>query len=261
MIQEQFVIALANRKGGTGKTTTAVNLAAQWGNQGYRTLLIDLDTQGHAAIGVGCRETRLQQDSVHQIFQSPDMALMEIVQPTGIENVWIAPADTDFHQQPLDVLRLRNAIDEIEQQHQFERIVIDTPPTLDSLLISGLVATQGVVIPFVPHHLAEVGARQLAKLCYQVASQHNPQLKLVGLVPIMFDRHIKLHQRVVAGLQTQFGKDRMLRGIRNNIKVAEAFERGLPIGKYAPKSAGSMDYCLMTQEIDDLLMLNKGKRL
>ena len=253
MNPEQFVVALANRKGGSGKTTTAVNLAAQWGQQGLRTLLIDLDTQGHAAIGLGCREARLRQPSIHQIFHDVDVDLMEIVQPTEIENIWLAPADTNFEHQALNILCLRDAINDIVCQQQFQRIVIDTPPTFDSLLVSGLVAAHGVIIPFLPHHLAEVGTRQLAKLCYQVASQHNSALKLVGLLPVMFDRHIESHQHVVARLKTQFGKDRMLRAIRNNIKIAEAFDHGMPVGKYAPKSAGSMDFFLAAQEIDDLI--------
>ncbi|RKX24303.1 MAG: ParA family protein [Candidatus Zixiibacteriota bacterium] len=258
MNPDRLVIALANRKGGTGKTTTAVNLSAEWGNQGYRTLLIDLDTQGHAAIGVGCRETRQLSGAVHQLYQNPELSLMEIVQPTVLENVWLAPADTDFQQQELNVHRLRSAIEKIDPDEQFQRIVIDTPPTLDGLLISGLVAAQGVVVPFVPHHLAEVGTRQLAKLFYQVSSRHNPDLKLLGLLPIMYDRHIKLHQRVVSGIEKQFGKDRMLRGIRNNIKVAEAFEKGLPICTYAPRSAGNMDYHLMALELESFLVLDRG---
>jgi len=253
MNPDRLVIALANRKGGTGKTTTAVNLSAEWGRQGYRTLLIDLDTQGHSAIGVGCRESRHQKSSVHQLFQAPDLSLLEVVQPTALENVWLAPADTDFKQRDFDIKRLRKAIETTKSTEQFQRIVIDTPPTLDDLLISGLVAADGVIVPFVPHHLAEVGARQLAKLFYQISVNRNTELKLLGLLPIMYDRHMKLHQRVVAGLEKQFGRDRMLRGIRSNIKLAESFEAGLPIRKYAPRSAGSMDYHLLVRELETFL--------
>ncbi len=250
MNQNLLVIAVANRKGGTGKTTTAVNLAAEWGQQGYKTLLIDLDTQGHAAIGLDCRECRQQGANVHQLFQDPQLELVSLVNQTPVENVWLAPADTDFCVHDFNVLRLREAIMLMGKANQFQRVVLDTPPTLDGLLISGLAAAQGIIVPFVPHHLAEVGVRQLAKLFYQVATNHNPDLKLLGLLPVMYDRHIKLHQRVIAKLGKQFGNNRILRGIRSNVKLAEAFEAGLPVGQYSPHCPGAMDYQLMTEELE-----------
>jgi len=250
MNQEPLIIAIANRKGGTGKTTTAVNMAAEWGRQGYRTLLIDLDTQGHAAIGVNSRECRQQGTNVHQLFHDPQLELMSLVKQTSVDNVWLAPADTDFCVHEVEVVRLREAITTASITDQFQRVVIDTPPTLDGLLISGLAAAQGVIVPFVPHHLAEVGVQQLAKLFYQVATRHNPNLKLLGLLPVMYDRHIKLHQRVIAKLGKQFGKNRILRGIRANIKLAEAFEAGVPVSQYSPRCPGAMDYQLMTEELE-----------
>jgi len=176
--------------------------------------------------------------------------LISVAKQTSAGNVWLAPADTDFCMQNLEVMRIREAIKATSIADMFQRIVIDTPPTLDGLLISGLAAAQGVVIPFIPHHLAEVGVRQLAKLFYQVATRHNPDLKLLGLLPIMYDRHIRLHQRVIAELSKQFGKNRLMHGIRSNIKLAEAFEAGIPVGQYDPYCAGSMDYRLMARDLE-----------
>jgi len=244
-----YVVAITNRKGGTGKTTTAVNLAAQWGSQGYKTLLIDLDTQGHAAIGVGCRQFRQHSESIQQLFQQSAASLSQLIIQTPIKNVWLAPADTEFESTKFDVSILRQALSTDVIKQSYQRIIIDTPPTLDSLLISGLVAADGVIVPFVPHHLAEVGVKQLAKLFYQVATQYNSNLLLLGLLPVMYDRHIKLHQRVIQALGKQFGQQRILRGIRSNIKLAEAFESGLPIAEFAPKSTGNMDYQLMAEEV------------
>lgn len=248
-----LVITIANRKGGTGKTTTAVNLATEWGRQGFKTLLIDLDTQGHSAIGLGCGATLDKERTVHELFRNADLPLRNVVQQTKIKNVSIAPADNDFVVTAMDELRIRNAIYADNNEQYFDRLVIDTPPTLDGLLYNGLAAANGVVVPFVPHHLAEVGVVQLAKLFYQVATRHNPDLRLFGLLPIMYDRKIKLHQRVLKALGKQFGVKRVMRGIRTNIKLAEAFESGQPIMYYAPRCPGAMDYHLMVEELESFL--------
>lgn len=247
------VITIANRKGGTGKTTTAVNLAAAWGKRGYKTLLIDLDTQGHSALGLGVTETVAADKTIHQLFRDEQLSLSDVVHKTTVDNVSIAPADCNFIMPNLNELRIHNALHTDSVASLFERIIIDTPPTLDGLLYNGLASANGVIVPFVPHHLAEVGVKQLAKLFYQVATQHNPDLRLFGLLPIMYDRKIKLHQRVLKTLGKQFGIKRVMRGIRSNIKLAESFEAGKPIMHFAPRSAGAMDYQLMSEEVEVFL--------
>ena len=252
MNKNAIIIAIANRKGGTGKTTTAVNLAAEWGKKGYKTLLIDLDTQGHAAIGLGCRENRHQDISLHDIFTNPNNKLANVIKKTPVENVSLAAANTEFVSQEIDALYLRNALYNEGLNEQYQRVILDTPPTLDALLINALSASDGVVVPFIPHHLAGIGVRQLAKLFYQVAMRHNTDLRLLGLLPIMHDRHVKLHRRVIEDMRKQFGIKRILRGIRPNIKLAEAFEAGEPVVNYDSRCRGSMDYQLMAEELETL---------
>lgn len=249
---KRLVIAVSNRKGGTGKTTTTVNLAAQWALSGHNTLVVDLDTQGHTSIGFGVKQHR---GFIHDIFNNPDLSLNTLVSSTLIDKVKIIGADTRFTGLGVDfdIQLLRQKIEALADEQQFTRIVIDTPPTLDAMLMSALTAANGVIIPFIPHHLAEIGVSQLAQLFYSIATAENAELKLLGLLPIMLDKNIRIHRRVLDNLTKQYGTGRILRGIRSNIKLAEAFEDGMPIQLYAPKSRGAMDYHIMTDELERIL--------
>ncbi|WP_404375812.1 ParA family protein [Vreelandella aquamarina] len=246
-----MIIALANRKGGTGKTTTAVNLAALWGSQGYRVLVIDLDSQGHASIGLGLGDEPPAEKTMHYLLTHPTTPLASLWQPTACEGVSIVPADTRFngHGQQWPLTGLKQALTDADIYAHFDAVVIDTPPTQDGLLISAMSAANAVLVPFLPHHLGEVGAKQLARLFYRVAIQYNPSLSMLGLLPVMFDARLQLHRQTVDRLAMQFGQARMLPGIRNNIKLAEAFAHGLPIHRYAPNSAGALDYRTLAAKI------------
>ncbi len=247
-----MIVAVANRKGGTGKTTTAVNLAAEWAAQGHSTLLVDLDTQGHAALGVGCARQLRPGRGVHQVFREPSAALEPLLIETPCEGLTLLPADPDYSGDggEQDPLRLWRALAGAGLMERFSRIVLDTPPTLGAVLINALATARGVLAPFVPHHLAGVAVRQLARLFFRVATGDNPGLRHFALLPVMIDPRLKLHRRVVEGLGRQFGERRLLRGIRTSIRLAEAFEQGRPIRDFAPRSSGAMDYCLLAAELD-----------
>ncbi|MDQ7073256.1 MAG: AAA family ATPase [Gammaproteobacteria bacterium] len=165
------VVAIANRKGGTGKTTTVVNLANEWARKGYRTLVIDLDTQGHSAIGLGYKEVVAPEKTVHQLFRDSDVSLQDVVHSTEIQNIFLAPADTQFIVQAVDELCLRKALHTAANEALFDRVIIDTPPTLDGLLYNGLSAADGVIVPFVPHHLAEVGCKAVSAIILYSSNQ------------------------------------------------------------------------------------------
>lgn len=154
------IIAISNRKGGTGKTTVSVNLAAELAALGLRVLLIDLDSQGHCAVGCGVKP-KAGEPSVHRLFIDPAATLSDAIVPTIMNKLWLAPADPlfDHGSGERDDQRLRNAIADEKLAERFDIIVIDTPPSLDALLVNGLLAATRVLVPYVPHYLSYEGVR------------------------------------------------------------------------------------------------------
>lgn len=236
-----FVIS--NRKGGTGKTTVSVNVAAELAAQGRRVLLVDLDSQGHCAVGLGIKVGK-GTPTVHDLFRHTDARLATAVQPTAFKNLVLAPADPLFeHGEGLrDEGLLKRALAEEAIVTNFDVVILDTPPSHDILLLNALIAANWVVVPFMPHPLASEGARQLMRVLFKIISGSNQQLKLAGFLPMMANDHIRIHRTVNGEVAHQFGASRMLPIIRNDIRLAESFGAGKPIRYYAPKSRAAEDF-------------------
>lgn len=250
------VLVVTNRKGGTGKTTTAVNLAAEWAAQGRRVLLIDLDTQGHCGVGLGVVVKR-GEATIHDWLQHDTLPLRSVIRSTPCAHLDLAPADPLFeHGSGLnDTQRLAQALRSEGLLESYDLIVIDTPPSLDTLLLTALVAAQWVLVPFLPHALSNEGIKSLARVLFKVSSGPNPDLRLLGFLPLMIDKRICHHREMSQGVAHQFGAKRLLSGIRTDIKLAEAFAHRIPIRDYAPKSRGAEDYAHAAQEVLALLPL------
>lgn len=237
------VIAVCNRKGGAGKTTTSVNLAAEFAALGWRVLLVDLDSQGHCAVGLGVK-VRSGSLTVHGLFTNPQAQLLDTVYATAFENLSLAPADQLFEHGSgvRDELRLAQALAKEDIASRFDVVVIDTPPSLDLLLLNALSAANWVLVPYVPHPLSFEGVRQLMRVLFKVMSKQNPGLKILGFLPMIAADHIRQHRIVTGDVARQFGAARVLSGIRSDIKLAEAFGAGRPIRYYAANSRGAQDF-------------------
>lgn len=251
------IMVVTNRKGGTGKTTTSVNLAAEFAAMGQRVLLIDMDTQGHCAVGLDIAPAK-DAPTVHSLFLSSGFRLAEAVYSTAWPNLDLIPANTLLEHDSCggEPMRLARALHDLREQ--YDLIIIDSPPSFDGLLMNALCAARRVLVPFVPHHLSEEGIRNLSRILFRVASGPNPDLKLLGLLPVMQDRRIGQHRSVTDGVSHQFGKGRLLSGIRTDIKLAESFAHRRPVRAYMPGCRGAEDYALAAREIRERLIIPKN---
>ncbi|HLN24416.1 MAG TPA: ParA family protein [Patescibacteria group bacterium] len=248
-----FVLTVSNRKGGSGKTTTAVNLAAEWANRGWRVLVVDLDTQGHAGFGLGITPLK-GAATAHDIFRDDGFDIRGAIVPCAWANLWCAPADFLFEgtDGPKDPGRLAAQLRQPDIAARYDIIILDTPPALDQVLVNAMSAADGVLIPMLPHALSAEGVKQLSRLFYRISTTSNPNLKLIGLVPIMYNARLNHHQSVVSDIARQFGAERVMRGIRVDTKLAEAFAARQPIRISAPRSHGALDYFLLADELAQL---------
>jgi len=259
-----YTIAISNRKGGTGKTTVSVNLAAELAAMGLRVLLIDLDSQGHCAVGVSVKVGR-SEPTIHHLFRGQATGLEAILRPTAHPNLHLAPADPLFDHgsgiRVKEVLEAELGRDAI--QTRFDVVVLDTPPSLDALLIAALSLANGVVIPYIPHHLSLEGVKQLMRVLFKVKTDCNPDLRILGFLPVMVAEHIKQHRAVIGEIAHLFGTARLFPGIRNDIKLVEAFRFGQPVRTFAPRSRGAEDFGQLGRAIAGQvgIHLTEGSRL
>lgn len=244
-----IVITITNRKGGTGKSTTTVNLSAEFAIRGRKTLVIDMDTQAHATLGLALSINK-NSPTVHSLFCEPEFLLSKAIFKTKWENLFVIPANPLFeHGKALNNKILKEGLKSSGIIDEFDFILIDTPPSLDSLLLNALVASDYVLVPFLPHFLSTEGIRSLARVFFKVASTENPSLKLLGLVPVMINQRIQQHRKVTETVSAQFGKNRVFSGIRTDIKLVEAFENRTPVKFYSPHSRGAVDYEILAEEV------------
>jgi chromosome partitioning protein len=229
------VLAICNRKGGCGKTTTAVNLAAEMGRRNIPTLLVDLDSQGHAGLGLGVvAQDRIR--TVHALFAGETIDLDAALVASSAENVHVLPADRMFEgaSPQCEVRALDRLLRSPQISERFQAVVLDTPPAFDPLLVNALAAADAVVAPIVPHALSAEGVRQLLRIFYRIATTIKPDLAMRGVLPVMYNERIRHHRLVLEDLARELGPEKLLPAIRMDIQNSESFSARLSIHSYAP---------------------------
>lgn len=248
------VIAVANQKGGVGKTTTAVNLAACLAKEGRKVLLIDSDPQGNATSGLGFDKRDVQKCIYDALINEVPMA--DTLKHTAYENLDVIPATIQLAGAEIELVslmnregRLKNALERIK--HDYDYVIIDCPPSLGLLTINALTAASSVMIPVQCEFYALEGITMLMNTIQLVQRNLNPALKLEGVVMTMFDSRTNLAQDVVEEVKKYF-KTKMYKTIvPRNVRLSEAPSHGMPVIDYDSKSKGAQVYMELAQEVID----------
>lgn len=249
-----IVYALANQKGGVGKTTTAVNLGAYLGTLSQRVLLVDIDPQANATSCLGIEKSEVDLSTYHVLVDGVTFA--DVVRPTAHTGLEIAPSSPDLAGATVELVdmtrreyRLRRALANLSRARSYDYILIDCPPSLGILTVSGLTAAGGVIIPVQCEYLALEGLSQLARAIQLVRRALNPQLTLRGLVMTMYDARTNLSEQVVTEVRRHFRKQVFDAIIPRSVRLSEAPSFGVPIQVHAPRSSGARAYEALAREL------------
>ena len=246
------IIAVANQKGGVGKTTTTVNLGASLAVLGYRVLVVDLDPQGNATTGLGINSRNLEH-SIYDVILH-DVPLDDCVEPSSLRNLYVAPATIDLAGAEIELvpafsreLRLRRALEEVRDDYEF--VLIDCPPSLGLLTVNGLAAATEVLVPIQCEYYALEGLGQLLRNVNLVQSNLNPKLELSAIVLTMYDARTKLAEQVADEVRTHFGPKVCRNVVPRTVRLSEAPSFGQPIIVFDPSSRGALAYRELAKEV------------
>jgi chromosome partitioning protein len=245
-------MAVANQKGGVGKTTTAVNLGACLATLGYRVLVCDLDPQGNASTGLGLHPGTSARSMYDVILN--DVAIEDCIEPSSVRNLFVAPASLDLAGAEIELvpafsreLRLRRALEAVHDEYDF--VLIDCPPSLGLLTVNGLAAATEVVVPIQCEYYALEGVGQLLRNVSLVQRNLNPTLEVSAIILVMYDARTKLSEQVVGEVRAHFGDKVCRHVVPRTVRLSEAPSFGQPIIAFDPGSRGAIAYRELAKEI------------
>lgn len=247
-----LITALVNQKGGVGKTTTTVNLAAYLATFGKKVLIIDIDPQGNATVGFGIERDKLSNCIYNVLIQN--ISISEVIFPTSINHLFVVPstsklagAEVELVNEPDRENRLKRALLQIDKEYEY--IFIDCPPSLNLLTINALASAHEVIIPIQCEYYALEGISQLMKTLELIRKGINPMLKIGGIVLTMYDSRTLLSNQVAEEAKKYFGGRVFKTIIPRNVRLAEAPSFGQPILFYDPSSTGASAYENLSREV------------
>lgn len=246
------VLAIANQKGGVGKTTTTVNLGACLANMGKKVLLIDIDPQGNTTSGLGINKSDIKRCVYDALIN--DVPVDQVAIPTSVQNLFLLPATIQLAGAEIELVstisreaKLKRALERVK--HQYDYVLIDCPPSLGLLTLNALTAANAVLVPIQCEFYALEGLSQLMNTVQLVQKHLNPSLTLEGVVLTMFDARTNLSIQVVDEVKSHFRNKVYSTIIPRNVRLSEAPSHGEPIIVYDPKSKGAEVYIELAKEV------------
>ena len=250
------IISVSNRKGGSGKTTTAVNVSAGLAHRGHSVLLIDADPQAHSTLSLGIRQKQVTYD-LYSFLADPS-GLERSAVATYLDALRVLPGSSRlaefekrYAHKPESRLWLRERLAKVSDLYDF--VIFDTPPTLGLLTVSALIAATELLVPMQTHFLAMEGLAEMVRVVRQLNNTQNPQLKLRGIIPTFYRATTRLSSIILGQIRSSLGDTILLHPVRTNVALAEAPSYGRTIFQYDPRSHGAEDYQYIVGQIEEMV--------